>query len=769
MVHMSFDSSVECWVGIEGEGGETVKAVTMVRGRVLGRFMCVVVFAVSAVVVVGCVPAYAGDVNVSSCPGGTESSPGFRAWLPDCRAYELVSPAFGAGAIAGPVHRYAWPLLDGSQVLAESFGAFAGTEELGQVATETGEIYDFSRGDGGWVAEPQDPPSTLYPFRLLDDSDARNVRRSGDPARSVWLVPGPLGLGEEREQSWTKKNNALYVVREGRGVFSVVGPAVAPGHVVTPEADFSFVDGVSSDVGKVVFTVRPAFGQLWPGDSTVEKDPAPTEAEEHGSSLYEYVRGGAGEAVGEPVLVGVSNVGVGPWVSGAVHRNEGADLLSDCGIDYDGMSAAGEDVFFTAVHEEGCAGSQPAVNEVYARIGGARTVKISGSGEAEYVGASEDGEKVFFVEGGDLFEYDLGSEHAVVVGSEVTGGVGVARDGSRVYFDSERVLEGPHGEALANANGEAAGEAGAANVYVCDTNTGAVAFVAAADDVGTTDLSRDGEFFVFEDAADLKGTGDEESTVSQVFEYDAVTGGVVRVSEGQQVAGGYYCPRTGVVTGFDCDGNTSDGGDVPRLVEGPGTSVAEDGTVVFTSVLGLTPSATDGRGENVYEFESGQVYVISPGDEASSATYQGGGRRLFGIDESGDDVFFSSGDSLVPQDTDTQSSWYDARVDGGFPGPVASPECVGESCQGSGPSSPVLSSPLAPVSVSESLTSAGPVSPPVGKPVAESKAEKLAKALKVCAAKKVKRRRVLCERRARELYGPPGKKASLPVGRGHER
>jgi hypothetical protein len=712
------------------------------RSLILTCLVCLVPLGITTV------PALAtGDANVASCPQATEESPGFRTSLPDCRAYELVSPAYGAGAIAGPVARESPPLLDGSSVLAESFGAFAGTEELGEVGTQTGAIYDFARGASGWTAEAQAPAGI---YGLLEDSYGFSVRRTADPTRSVWLVPAPLAPGEEREQSWVKKNNALYVLREGRGVFSVIGPAVAPGHVVSPEPDFSFVDGVNSEASdeasEVVFTVRPAFAQLWPGDSTVEKPPAQGESEHHGSSLYEYVRGASGEAVGEPVLVGVSNAGVGPWVAGATHRNEGADLLSQCGIDYDGMSADGADVFFTAVHEEGCPGTQPAVNEVYARIGGVRTVKISGPDEAEYAGVSEDGAEVFFVEGGNLFAYDLAAERAVLVGGEVTGGVDVARDGSQVYFTSTAELTNQ-----ANGNGEAPAEVAGEKLYAYDTETGVTAFVAAANGVGTTDVSGNGDFFVFEDAAHLKGTDDEAGTVSQVFEYDALTGRVARASEGQQTAGGYYCAQTGLATGFDCDGNTSEGGDVPRLVGG-GTSVAGDGTVVFTSVLGLTPSATEGRGENVYEFASGQVYLISAGDEAGSATYQGGGRRLFGIDESGDDVFFSSGDSLVPQDTDTQSSWYDARVDGGFPGPTVSPECAGEACQGAGPSAPALSSPLAPVSVSENVTSSVAQPIPEAKPKPLNRAQKLAKALRGC-KKEPRKKRASCEAQAQKKYG----------------
>ena len=95
----------------------------------------------------------------------------------------------------------------------------------------------------------------------------------------------------------------------------------------------------------------------------------------------------------------------------------------------------------------------------------------------------------------------------------------------------------------------------------------------------------------------------------------------------------------------------------------------------------------------MYEYQAGQVYLISPADEPIPVKYEGaelGETRLFGIDGSGRDVFFATPDSLVPEDSDTQSSWYDAREGGGFPAPVGPVPCQGESCQGGAPAPPSL-------------------------------------------------------------------------------
>jgi hypothetical protein len=767
----------------------------------------------------------AGDANMSSCVGASEASPGFRAFMPDCRAYELVSPRYGAGALAaGAKNRAPWMSPDGESLLAISFGGLGQAEELKQEGSEElGEIYEFSRTPDGWMAEPQDPPAALYPFHVQEAWSPSEL------GRSIWKVPGPVPSGEKPELYWFRLNEGKYVLREGRGHFAPVGPITAPGHEEGGRQSSSIVQGVSSDVAHVVFSVSEEDEQLWPGDSTVSA-----------RSLYEY----EGTGNSEPTLVGVRNEGPAPWQSGSAYRNEGAKLISQCGTEYDGMSETGTRVFFTALaakaevaghafceEREGVGvGSGPAANELYARIGGARTVALSkpskedcaacdteGNPEsATFTDASEDGSRVFFATeamlfagtndeaGRNLYEYNfdgpLGRRVKFVaqdIGSEERAAV--AADGSRLYFESSAALT-----KVANGNGETAEGAltsGASMLlYDYDSESDTIAFVGGAHVASepppffssvergpfkALDLTRDGEFLVFETATDLRGTGDT-SGVPQIFEYEAATGKVVRVSIGQRSAGGFVCPSTSTVEeGFDCDGNTSIGEDAPRLTEpalsavAPDTkdeetvnSVAANGTVVFSSELPLAPGAVQGQRyyaglalqatrENVYEYRGGQVYLISPGDEAESVQFQNGEEqtRLFGIDESGRDVFFASADELVPQDTDSQVSWYDAREDGGFPASAVRPDCTGEECQGSGPSSPGLPA----VEGSEVASGGENALTSVVKNVVKSKsavvvrAQELRRALRACGRLRGGAR-ARCDARARAKYAPKAKK-----------
>ena len=191
--------------------------------------------------------------------------------------------------------------------------------------------------------------------------------------------------------------------------------------------------------------------------------------------------------------------------------------------------------------------------------------------------------------------------------AEVEGVTRISEDGSRVYFVARGVL-------ASNSNGDprAGGEfaqatPGAENLYVYDTDTGRTTFIAMlctgkgtsgavafeqealcrssssdealweAQGSGPAETApADGRFLVFAGVSDL--TSDDASTVPEVFEYDAETGTLARVSIGQN--------------GYDEDGNTTNGEDAASIVhptysvDSPAEatshmSVASDGAVFF--------------------------------------------------------------------------------------------------------------------------------------------------------------------------------------------
>jgi hypothetical protein len=695
----------------------------------------------------------AGDANTEACPN--EALPGFRGYLPDCRAYEMVSSPFKDGQPPNVV----WAVSsDGSRMLDESLGAFASAES----DSENGAVYEFRRLESGWVTSAVSPSASVFPTDVF-------LSASADLSSTLWAM---------RSSSQSIYAEDIYV-RQPDGLFLKVGPMVPPsaepgpppgGHNLLPEGHI--YAGASSDLSHVLFEIR-ASSALWPGDTT---------AESTATSLYEYV----GTENKQPQLVGIDAEG---------------HLISNCGTTlgyfagefeaYNASSANGETVFFTSLghNVSGCeAGvAAPGASELYARLHQIEPVPISEptTGQcaecnttiktpAEFQGASEDGSKVFFLTEQELFsgdttmnlyEYDFSNRKGQKVvrvsrgaAPEVQGVARVAEDGSHAYFVARGVLtEGKNAEGREPTGG---GD----NLYVFERDAahpgGQLAFVAtlanadssdwSAQDIRPVQSTPDGRFLVFESVADL--TPGDTSTVPQVFEYDARERKLVRVSIGQA---GYT------------NGTTSANANASRIpsqlysesrptTAKTGLAVSTDGSyVVFGSAGALTPSAEEAAAagaESVYEYHSvssianGNVYLISDGRNLLSA-------EKFGIDASGSDVFFQTADPLLPQDLDTQFDVYDARSGGGFAAPATSTACEGEACQG--PAS--VQEPLAAPGSTSVLGSANALPPPTGpaanpksKPL--SRAERLARALKAC-KREPRRKRAACERQAKRRYG----------------
>jgi hypothetical protein len=784
-----------------------VFGVRMVCGGARWRVGVLLVLMVVLVCCCVCVSVVfaAGDVNEAGCSAGSEASPGFSVSLPDCRAYEMVSPPYDGGeAPTGLELREPLISPDGEHVLSFDFAGFAGAENVEESIQDYLGVYVFSRTDAGWVPEAVDPPASKYPRSKLA-LNAGTASASSELDRTLWELDLPSPSGQEEV---FHRDAARLAVREAGGHFKVLGPGVFDPEF-DPSAENYTVVGSSADLSHILFRVEAGPHRSWPGDTTTEND----------GSLYEYT-----EAEGrEPVLVGVSNEGA---LDGSPNVNDGARLISECGTKADGISEGGQIVYFTAEYQEGCSGTQPTVDELYARVGGEKTLAISEpplQGEAgsipgrectgacvseektarkpaTFQGTADEGREVFFTSEQvldnaakpgviNLYEETIeGEGEGAYVSSlkwlaaDVSNVAVISKDGTRVYFESKSALS-----TSSNANGEVALE-GVPNLYVVSTETvgpPSVTFVVREPSLvreetspgefertqAEFDTTANGEYLVFESKRDIQGT-DDSSTARQLFEYDVQGGRVVRVSAGVKSPGGYECDATGrVEEGYNCDGNITSEAEAPAMVELPNSSLAEDGAVVFSSHLALTPEATSGYDvgetlgeqqvytENVYEYQDGHMYVLSGAgeDPAANEVFVYPVTRLFGIDASGRDVFFATTQQLLDRESNSQIAWYDAREDGGFPPVVTASPCTASACQGSVPSPPVL--PVLGGSTTgiagQNTTPATPASPrSKPKTTVQIRAERLSRALKTCRSKRNKRKRTGCEARARRQYGP---------------
>ena len=328
----------------------------------------------------------AGDVNQATCPN--EGTSGFRSWLPDCRAFELISAPYKDGYFSF----FEQLSPDGDHALFLSLGTF--DEAKGNYALE-GTLYESSRTSNGWAMKSVSPPASTFAFVLWQDA-------SHDLSQTLWSAHTTSQSADAED----------FYVRRPDGAFVRVGPMLPPELDKSPPAPFESryghelkYAGATPDLSHVLFeieNVAESGSIVWPGDETLDGASGVR-------SLYEYV--GTGNS--EPKLVGVLN-------KGSFSHNTEAEMITQCGVDlggggpasvYNAISSSGRTVFFTANAGEcengnGELGSGPEVNEIYARMDESETVDISEPSanacvecntasreRAFFEGASEDGTK----------------------------------------------------------------------------------------------------------------------------------------------------------------------------------------------------------------------------------------------------------------------------------------------------------------------------------------------------------------------------------------
>jgi hypothetical protein len=363
----------------------------------------------------------------------------------------------------------------------------------------------------------------------------------------------------------------------------------------------------------------------------------------------------------------------------------------------------------------------------------------------EFNGASEDGSMVFFSTteplvgddkdtGADLYMARIGcpgggtscevAQREVTAltrvsrnshigeASQVQSVVAVSPDGSHVYFVARGALI-----TTTNTNGDVPIK-GADNIYVYDSASEELKFIASlcsgahvsgsAQDLNcptethiirgqfTDDESlwrendveaqttANGAFLVFTSYGEL--VPNDTDTAKDVYRYDSATGALIRVSLGEAGYGanGNRDDNAGNPTGLDATirSRSLSTASVSQQQEMNSRAITEDGTrVVFTSAEPLSPDATNG-GVNAYEWHQegsgsqGAVALVSTGSDQEPVSE-------VMLASQGRDLFFTTVQGLLPQDTDGAPDTYDARLEGGFPSAPALPQpCSGDGCQG---------------------------------------------------------------------------------------
>lgn len=253
--------------------------------------------------------------------------------------------------------------------------------------------------------------------------------------------------------------------------------------------------------------------------------------------------------------------------------------------------------------------------------------------------------------------------------------------------------------------------------------------------------SDDGSVFVFRTNAAVAGFNNAGG-FEQIYRYDMASERLDCVS----------CPPEGVTPSGDVNFsyNNAEGGKPNGYNSEPMTTldsrvISSDGSrVFFDSPDALLSRDTNGK-RDVYQWESGQLYLISSGASAEDS---------FVIDSSasGGDVFFATSSGLATGDTDAAYDAYDARIPrpGDTQAPTAVP-CQGDVCQGP-PSVPSLLG--LPASATFNGAGNASLSPSTHvTPKSLTRGQKLARALRACRHRKSARGRAQCRRGAQRRYG----------------
>jgi hypothetical protein len=622
---------------------------------------------------------------------------GFSSALPDCRAYELISPS----------------VTNGRSFVGPSYFQFSGSGNLfpTEPTTAAGSSVLFMTVNAP-LRESEGATGTLDVYEAARSVSGWEIIRRLSPSGPEAILP--LGGGVSADHRYTFTHVAPFLGTRPGGSLATEGSAEYLG---APDGSFELVGVgslgserlaqgryISEDGQHVIFSTGHSFsGSRECSGSGVkclvlklEPDAPPTGT----GAVYDRAPDGPTQVVS--------------LLPGNLPAAAGDDAV------YEGASADGSTIAFTIA------------GTLYVRVDNTETLEVTGS-LAVFAGLSKDGRYLFYVSGGsgesgNIHRVDTQTAGDVSVNSTADAEVvNVSADGSHVYFISESQIGGE-------------GIAGQPNLYAWSGGTtGYVATVAPSDlertsggENGSPNLTNwtdwavspkndpsdspekgpggessrttpDGSVLIFESKAQLTSYDNEGHTA--IYRWDDVTKSLACVScnpLGSPASADAQLQNLGLVRPLIVLHNLSDDGS----------------RVFFETTETLVPEDVDGGVNDIYQWheEGGDasLHLISSGQSTEyqplkqQSLLQPSPNVIFGITPSGSDVIFLSQDELIPgAGSGGAPALYDARIDGGFPAPAAIRNCQEEECKPPAEPPPFLAAPR-----SEQTTGAGNVTPP---------------------------------------------------------
>ncbi len=613
--------------------------------------------------------------GAESCPNGTYRF-GLSANLPDCRAYELVTPAQTDG-----LKPYA--AGDGGS-LSGSFSSWL-TVQRDESAGER--LSYFADG-------------TLPGFDGNGQTDGyRAERGAGDHPAGGWqsalFSPSYAQAGASQPQQHGIAADQLYSIWESTAVEGRPGALPRGVYLRTPAGFEALGQGsLGTDLGALSRYVGAGGAHaIFASKEHLEEDAAPSGTE----ALYD-------RAAGEP----------------------SAEVVS---VKPDGSAfGAGEAATYIGASEDGAAVAFRVGGTLYLHREGETTEIAEGSNT--FAGISEDGTRVFYVAAAavgfsppppaPLYACDTEAGPCAGPGAHPPEEIAakgifalVSPDGSNAFFSSEEAI----GEEV-NDNGEEP-EAGAHNLYAWDgAQTRFVGQLAAADfkneaftgmagmnlaawttalgigDHGgrafaPTRSTPGGGAFVFQSHARLSAYDNEG--VGEIYRYDPAA------EEGERLLCVSCDPSGAPPTADALLEDLRFGSGTPVKAKTMIANLTDDGEEVFFQSFDRLLPEDANEVEDVYQWRakgSGSPECTRPGG-CLALISSGQGETpsfLYGMSADGHDVFFRTQEKLVGMDEAGSPSVYDARAGGGIPEPAVPAPCQGDACQGNGTEVPQIPS-----------------------------------------------------------------------------
>lgn len=674
---------------------------------------------------------YLAQQPSSACPNETRREEQNATYLPDCRAYEQVSPSDKNGTdVLGEAKEI--EVADSGEGIGyhagAGFGSVVGSGGLGFID------YLAKRGSNGeWASHGVTPTPASDAFQLLtgatitlaySETMDRSFVRAYDLPQVSDDIPQRTNFYVEDTNTRTVETVTKAVPGETYGLYA---------------AEASPRQHLSRDLGVVAIETEE---NLLPGMPS-------------GMKYYAWRHGN------------LELAGVLPDGSVPAGGSGAASLISS--DYYDSVSRDGSRLLFRSPAAES------AQSQLYMRRDGNDTVWISEPESATapamphevyYQGMTEDGSHVLFTSsdaltaadpGGagvglyiytdgphpeseqnltfvarvNVYSYELARENAVA---------GFSQDAKRIYFFTHAVGQTQEG------------------LYLWDE--GKTHFVAASGQP----LSRGPVLSntIAETSADgrrLAFVSNEKLTQAPIGEFDET---MYVYEESTEALTCVSCLPTGQPTSssvfIEPDATHFVGASLsdqftPRFF-------SEDGVYVFFSTADALLSRDTNKLMDVYEYdtETGAVSLLTSGTGEAGSWFVGSGAN-------GRDVFFVGRQSYLAQDPDQLIDLYDVRVGGGIPQPKPQTGgCQGDECQGVPSAAPSFNT-------ASGFKGLGNVSSQSASPhklngKKATRSQLLAHALKAC---KRKRRAVRhrCEAEARKRYGLGRTKKKTSHGAGH--